>query len=251
MELESIVQFLDGYLDVAEFPDYEGAHNGLQVEAPGPVSRLAAAVDASEASIAEAVAKGCDLLLVHHGLFWGGGAPITGRRYRRLASLIRNEVALYSAHLPLDAHPDVGNCALLARAVGLETEGRFGSFRDAEIGWRCRAAALDREELRERIAEAVGRSVRLIPGGPETVTSVGVVTGGAASMIGAAAHAGLDAFVTGEGAHHTYMDAMELGVNVYYAGHYATETFGVKALTELVAERYELPWEFIDQPTGL
>jgi dinuclear metal center YbgI/SA1388 family protein len=251
MKLESLVQFLDGYLEVAGFPDYDGAHNGLQVESEGPIRKVGAAVDASGASISAAANRECDLLLVHHGLFWGGAAPVTGRRYRRLAALLRNGVALYSAHLPLDAHPEVGNCIRLARALGVEVEERFGTFADADIGWRGRVQEQGREELRERIAETVGREVRLLAGGPERVRTVGVVTGGAASMIPDAARAGLDAFVTGEGAHHTYFDAVELGVNVYYAGHYATETWGVRALAEVVAERHDLPWEFIDLPTGL
>lgn len=251
MKLESIIHFLDDYLEVGDFPDYEGAHNGLQVQAEGPVRKLGAAVDAGQATISRAVERECDLLLVHHGLFWGGAAPVTGRHYRRLSTLLRNDLALYSVHLPLDAHEEVGNCILLARALEIEVEERFGTYEDAAIGWRGRVPALDREELQERIREVVGREVRLIPGGPDTVKTVGVVTGGAGSMIPDAARAGLDAFITGEGAHHTYFDATELGVNVYYAGHYATETWGVKALTELVAERYDLPWEFLDHPTGL
>lgn len=242
---------MEEYLGVPGFPDYEGAYNGLQVAAEGSVSKVGGAVDASLQSIEEAVERGCDLLVVHHGLFWAGAAPVTGRHYRRLAALIRNGVALYSAHLPLDAHPDVGNCALLARALGIEIEGRFGRFQDAEIGWWGRVREVDREDLQATIAEKAGREVHLIPGGPEGVRTVGVVTGGAGSAISEAARAGLDAFVTGEGSHHTYFDAMELGVNVYYAGHYATETWGVQALVQLVAERYELPWEFIDLPTGL
>lgn len=250
VKTESVLHFLDSYLEVDGFPDYPNAHNGLQVQGGDVVTRVGAAVDAGVASIAEAAEGGCDLLLVHHGLFWDGGGPLTGRRYDRLAPLIEHGIALYAAHLPLDAHPEVGNCVLLSRALDVDMEGRFGTYEGVDIGWWGRVRT-HREELRERTRLAVGREVRLIPGGPEEVRTVGVVTGGGGSMIREAADAGLDAFVTGEGPHHTYLDAMEMGVNVYYAGHYATETWGVRALARTLKERFDLPWEFIDQPTGL
>ncbi len=250
MKLESLLHYLDDYLEVAGFPDYPRALNGLQVEGPATVQRIAAAVDASEATIRAAVDAECDLLLVHHGLFWGGLRPVTGRAYRKLRALLENRIAVYACHLPLDAHEEVGNCAVLAREVGIELEGRFGSYEGREIGWWGRLP-VDREELRERVARAVRQDVRLIPGGPERVEKVGVVTGGAGSMIEDAARAGLDAFVTGEGAHHNYFDAMEIGLNVYLAGHYATETWGVRALARHVEESFGIPWVFLDLPTGL
>lgn len=249
-EPEFIFDFLDGLLGVPEFPDYEGAVNGVQVEAPGPVRRVAAAVDAGVPAIEAAVERGADLLLVHHGLYWGGSAPLTGRLYRRIAPLIRSEVALYSAHLPLDAHPEVGNCALLTRELGLEPGERFGTFRDVPIGF---VAETDegREAFRDRVAGVVEGPVHLIPGGPERVRTVGVVTGGGGSLAREAAEAGLDALLTGEGAHHTFLDAVELGVNIFYAGHYATETWGVKALAGRLEREFGLPWEFLDFPSGL
>lgn len=253
MKLESLLQYLDRWLGVADHPDYATAMNGLQVEGPESVSRVATAVDASEASIAAAMDLGAQLLIVHHGLFWGGLEPVTGRHARRLRALFDADMALYSCHLPLDTHPEVGNCALLARALGLELDGRVGTYKGHDLGF---TGSLDQPAGVDALADAVsaavgGGPVRVLPGGPDPVRRVGVVTGGGGSFVREAADAGLDAFVTGEGSHHTYFDAAEFGITVLFAGHYATETFGVKAVGEHVAERFDLQADFIDQPTGL
>lgn len=250
-ELKEIVEWLDDYLRIGEIPDYPGAMNGLQVENRSEVERVAAATDASQATIDMAAAGGAQLLLVHHGLFWGEPLPVTGPTYRRLRALFDADLAVYSAHLSLDAHPEVGNNVLLARALGLEVEGRFGSAEGVEGLGVWAVADLSREELAERIRGACGTDPFVIEGGPPHVRRVGIVTGGASSLIGEAHEAGLDTFVTGEGPHHTYHQARELGLNVVYAGHYATETFGVRALAEAVAERFGLEWQFLEHPTGL
>jgi dinuclear metal center YbgI/SA1388 family protein len=250
MNIQELTAYLDQYLNIAAITDYAGALNGLQVENSGRVSRVATAVDASEASIREAIRRHCDVLLVHHGLFWDGNVPVTGRRYRRLRQLIASDVAVYSAHLPLDVHPEVGNNMQLARAIGLAVEGSFAQQPSFDAGiWGT--LEVTRETLAARLDDVLGVRVRLLPGGGEKLTRVGVITGGAGSMIHHAVAAGLDAFITGEGAHHTYFDAMESGINVYYGGHYATETFGVRALAQHLEERFGIPWEFIDLPTGL
>ena len=210
------------------------------------------AVDASEASIAEAVDRGADLMLVHHGLFWGGLEPLTGRHFRKVRMLIEGGVALYSCHLPLDSHAEVGNCALLARALGLELQGQFGGYQGTPIGrWGILAEATTPSGFSALLADILDTRVHLIEGGPEQVETVGVVTGGGASFVKDAVAAGLDALVTGEGSHHSHFDAMELGITLLFAGHYATETFGVRALGLHLEERFGLPWEFVDQPTGL
>lgn len=250
MHLDELTAYLDEYLRVREVPDYTPALNGLQVANGGEVTRLAVAVDAVQATIEGAVAAGADLLLVHHGLFWDGSQPVTGRRYRRLKRLLDAGVAVYSAHLPLDVHPEVGNNVVLARALGVEVMGPLGSYKGAPVGvW----GTLDirREALAARLDEVLGCRVRLVPGGPERVRKVGVITGGAGGEIAAAREMGLDAFITGEGAHHNYFDAEEGGVNLYLGGHYATEVWGVKALAEHLEARFGLPWSFIDHPTGL
>jgi len=250
MKSERLFQYLDDFLRVPDFPDYRTSLNGLQVEGPEEIGHLAVAVDASEETIGRAVQEGAQLLLVHHGLFWGGLRPVTGRRFRKLSGLIRGGVALYSVHLPLDAHPEVGNAAVLARALGMEPEAPFGSFEGEGIGW-AGSLLLEREELLERLRDVLGGDVRLIAGGPRRLSRVGVVTGSGGSFIETAVEEGLDALVTGEGNHHTYVDARELGLNVYYGGHYATETWGVRALAEHLEERFGLPWSFIDAPSGL
>ena len=249
MKLQSLVEYVDGYLGIPNFPDYPNAHNGLQVQGAPRVHRIAAAVDASEAAFNEAVERGTDLLLVHHGLFWDGGLPVTGRRFRKLSVLLRNQLALYSAHLPLDAHPDVGNCALLARALSVAIDEGFGPYRGVDVGW-IGATSETRETLYEKLCDKLQVQVRLVAGGPGAIKRVAIVTGAGGSMIGEAARAGADAFITGEGAHHTYFDAMEYGINVYYAGHYATETLGVRALASHIEERFGIPWVFLDLPTG-
>ncbi len=250
MNTESLVQYLDEYLSIEGFPDYPPAQNGLQVEGPREVSRAAVAVDGSEAVIREAASRGVDFLIVHHGLFWDGQAKLVGPRFRRIRALIEGNVALYSAHLPLDAHPEVGNCAVLCRALGWSPQERFGSHQDHDIGWQCEVD-YERDALVVHLGEVVGGPVRLIPGGPDHISRVGLVTGAAASLIPEASRQGLDALITGEGPHHTFHDAMEYGINALYAGHYATETWGVRALGTHLEERFDLHQEFIDMPTGL
>ncbi|NLG62469.1 MAG: Nif3-like dinuclear metal center hexameric protein, partial [Candidatus Cloacimonetes bacterium] len=179
-----------------------------------------------------------------------GNRPVTGRRYRRLQPLLASGVALYAAHLPLDMHPEVGNNAQLARALGIELQGTFGPYQGVDVGvWgECE---IMREALAARLDEILGTRIHMMPGGPEVIRKIGVITGGGGSSIGEAIRTGLDAFVTGEGAHHTYFDAIEGGINVYYGGHYATETFGVRALASHLAKQFGLQWEFLDFPTGL
>jgi dinuclear metal center YbgI/SA1388 family protein len=249
--LRELVEYLDEYLGTRDFPDYAVAHNGLQVEATREtISRVAFAVDASQVTIDDAILRGAELIVVHHGLFWDGTHPMTGRRYRRIKSLMNADVALYSAHLPLDAHPEVGNNAVLAREMGIEIEGAFGDYKGTSIGVWGRLE-IRREALAARLDQILGARVRMIGGGPERVSTVGVITGGAGSQIHEARKAGLDAFITGEGAHHNYFDAEEGGINLYLGGHYATEVWGVKALASRVGERFGVQTEFIDHPTGL
>jgi len=250
MRLEDLVEYLNGYLRVPEVGDEPHALNGLQVENAGQVQHVAFAVDACQASIDQAAERGADLLIVHHGLYWSGLEPLVGRHFRRVAALVRHGIALYSAHIPLDRHPEVGNNAVLARKLGMEVRGWFGDYRGAPIGaWG--ELDLPRQSLVELVTKALGPTPRLMPFGPERVRRVGIITGSAGSMIRQAKDAALDTFITGEGQHWTFFDAEELGVNVLYAGHYATETVGLAALAEHVAERFQLPWSFIDHPTGL
>jgi dinuclear metal center YbgI/SA1388 family protein len=250
--LGTIQRYLDTLLRIRDIADEPNALNGLQVENAGVVTSLVAAVDASQATI-DQVARSpgkSPLLLVHHGLFWDGNLPVTGRRYRRLSCLLHNDIALYSAHIPLDVHPELGNNISLARLLGVQEEGWYGDYRGIPIGVHG-SLSIARSELVTRINQSLQTSAFLIAGGPDQVSRIGIVTGGAGNMIAAARNAGLDTFVTGEGAHHTYFDAVEWGINVIYAGHYATEKLGVQQLAAHLSEKFNLPWEFHEHDTGL
>jgi dinuclear metal center YbgI/SA1388 family protein len=255
--LAALVEYLAQYLRLGEIPDEPNAMNGLQVENRGEVGLIIAAVDASQASIDHAVARARQLeapplLLVHHGLFWDGNRPVTGRRYRRLAALLAHDIALYAAHIPLDVHPEVGNNAVLARELGLTDVTTFDTYKGVPLGSQGSVEGpITREALVSRLDQLLSTRSRLIPGGPDRVSRVGVITGAAGSRIGVARDAGIDTFITGEGGHHSFFDAMELGLNAIYSGHYATEQVGVKALAAHLAPRFGLGWEFFDHPTGM
>ena len=248
--LATITAYLDRHLRTREIVDYPGAWNGLQIENGGAVTKITAAVDACEAVIAETVQCGATLLLVHHGLFWSGVQPLVGAVRRKIKLALEHDLALYSSHLPLDLHPKHGNNVLLAKALGFRNCAPFFDHKGQAIGVRA-AVSLSLEELVRRTERAVDGPVHVCPGGPARVRRVGIVTGGAGGDVATAAAEGVDTFITGEGPHWSYTAAEELGVNLLYAGHYATETFGVKALTEHLSKRFRVPWEFIDHPTGL
>ena len=248
--LAAIVRYCDRLLRTASVQDYDRAANGLQVENRGAVTRLAAAVDASLATVRLAAAAKADLLLVHHGLFWAPAHPWTGKRHELLCCLLEHKLAVYSSHLPLDAHPRLGNNAQLCAALGLKRLSPFFFDHGLFLGFQAKSA-LSRAELAGRLQRATGARPRVIPAGPKTCRRIGVVSGGAGGDLKKAADEGVDTFVTGEGPHWTYGLAEELGLNVLYGGHYATETFGVKALAAHLSVKFKLPWTFVDHPTGL
>jgi dinuclear metal center YbgI/SA1388 family protein len=248
--LAAIVEHCDRTLYTREIGDYDGAVNGLQAENSGAVTRIAATVDASLATVKLAVLAKADLLIVHHGLFWSKTHPWTGKRRELLRLLIENNLAVYSSHLPLDAHPKLGNNARLAAALGLKKLKPFFASHGQTIGFQAQTK-ISRVKLAEKLERALGMTPKLLPGGKEMCQRIGIVTGGAGNDLKQAADEGVDTFITGEGAHWTYALAEELGLNVFYGGHYATETFGVKALAAEVARKFKLPWEFLDYPTGL
>ena len=248
--LASIVKHCDQLLRTAKIGDYNGAVNGLQVENSGNVTRIAATVDASLATVKLAIDAGADLLVVHHGLFWSPAHPWTGKKYELIRALIENDIAIYSSHLPLDAHPKLGNNAQLCAALGLKKLNPFFSSHGQTIGFQA-ATTIFRDALASRVARATGARPLVIPGGPKICRRIGVVTGGAGGDLKSAADAGVDTFVTGEGPHWSYAMAEELGINVLYGGHYATETFGVKALAAHLSKKFRVPWTFLDHPTGL
>ncbi len=248
--LAALVSYTDKLLKTADIGDYDGAVNGLQVENSGHVTRIAAAVDASLATVRLAIKAKADLMVVHHGLFWSPSHPWTGKKYELIRALVENNIAVYSSHLPLDAHPKLGNNALLCAALGLKKLRPFFPSHGRLIGLET-LTSVSRDELAARLARATGSQPRVIPGGPKICGRIGVVTGGAGGDLKTGAAAGVDTFITGEGPHWTYALAEELGLNVFYAGHYATETFGVKALAAHLSKKFGVPWTFLEHPTGL
>jgi dinuclear metal center YbgI/SA1388 family protein len=248
--LAAIVKYCDRTLLTKKIGDYDGIANGLQVENRGGVSRIAATVDASLATVKLAVAAKADLLIVHHGLFWGQSHPWVGKKYELLRLLLDNDLAVYSSHLPLDAHPKLGNNARLCAALGLKHLRPFFASHGGTIGFKARKK-ISRSDLAHRLQRALGARPLLIPGGRNICENIGVVTGGAGDGLKQAVAEGVDTFITGEGPHWTYALAEELGINVFYGGHYATETFGVKALAAELSAKFKVPWVFLDHPTGL
>jgi dinuclear metal center YbgI/SA1388 family protein len=250
-ELSKLTSQLDKELNIRGIPDYSGALNGLQLENGGKITRIVAAVDACLPVVQAAAAlPGPVLLLVHHGMFWSGAQHLTGSVYTKIRTAMTADMAIYSAHLPLDVHPRLGNNAVLAAALGIRQTEPFFDWKGLKVGLRAKVN-LTRTALQKRLSSAVGGAVHLCPGGPEKVRDVGIITGGAGSEISAIAATGVDTFITGEGPHWSYTAAEELGVNLFYGGHYATETFGVKAAARWLGEKHRIPWEFIDHPTGL
>jgi len=244
-----ITAFCDDLLDVASFEDY--GPNGVQVPGASEVSKVATGVTANLELLERAVESGAQLVLTHHGLLWGSElSPLSVPMAARLRALLCADVSLAAYHLPLDAHPEIGNNALLRDALGLEADGRpFGEAKGSPVGVIGRAAEpLEIGELRRRLVDAVGQEPLVFEAGPERVTSVGIVTGAGGFALHEAGPLGLDALVTGEPSEPVMGEAREYGIHFLAGGHYATETFGIRRLGELVAERFEIEHEFVDVP---
>jgi dinuclear metal center YbgI/SA1388 family protein len=248
--LTQVVAYTDQYLRIREVGDWSNALNGLQIENSGRVNRIGAAVDVSTRVLTKAAKKNIDLLIVHHGLFWAGLRPVTGSLHRQIRLAFEKDIALYSAHLPLDLHPIVGNNAQLASTLGLKATKPFFEAKGEMVGLKTKASC-SRNDLIRKLKKALGHPVKAINFGPKKVTNVGVITGAAGSEIYRVADDGIDTFITGEAPHWAAVAAEELGMNLLLGGHYATETFGVKALAAHLSRKFRIPFEFIDCPTGL
>lgn len=251
MQLHSLVNYLDEYLHTPEIADY--GPQGLQVEAgEEDVHQVALSTDSALPVIDDAVRAGAQLLIVHHGLFWGSTEPLRGPFGRRVRRLFETNLSLYAAHLALDAHPEVGNNAVLARWLGLqisdwwaEVKGtRIGVLADAPAGWT-------RDDLLAAVRATLPGQPLVQLYGPSQVRRVAILSGSGADLMAQVPALGADTYITGETSHAAYYSAQELGLNVVYAGHYATETLGVRALGQHLAERFGLATFWIDHPTGL
>jgi dinuclear metal center YbgI/SA1388 family protein len=262
--LSDIVTYTDNFLRIQDVGDWDNALNGLQIENSGRVTRIGAAVDVSSRVLTEAGRKNIDFLIVHHGLFWPGLQPVTRSLRRQLQLAFKSDTALYSAHLPLDIHPKVGNNAQLVAALGFPLgvrRAREGgtAFKSAEpfleekgqpVGLKI-CVSMRPNELVRKLRKALNGPVKFFDFGPKEIRNIGVITGAAGSEIYRIAEENIDTFITGEAPHWAAVAAGELGMNLLLGGHYATEVFGVKALAAHLSKRFRLPWEFIDFPTGL
>ena len=255
MELAELVSRYDDRLRTDAFADVDASANGLQV---GPdrreVETVAFAVDAAEQTAEAAAERGADLLVTHHGVSWGGIERVTGRQYGRVAPLVNEDVALYVSHLPLDAHPKLGNAAGVADLLGLDDREPFAELGPEHIGQRGRAPEpIPTDHLRETLESELdhfGQGVRVLDFGPENIEDVAVVTGSGVDWLDEAIEKDVDALITGEGKQKAYHEAREAGLTVFLGGHYATETFGVQSLQAL-ADNWGLETTYIDAPTGL
>jgi dinuclear metal center YbgI/SA1388 family protein len=254
--LADVVSFLDNELRTREIEDYPAAMNGLQLANSGVVTHVAAAVDFSAIVVRAAVARGANLLVLHHGMFWADAIPIVGPRYDRLSLLMRNDIAVYGSHLPLDLHATYGNNVLLAQELGLVPSGGFASSRGIAIGVSGHADVLtaDLVARARTFSERHSRHLIVTPFDPQRRTyRWGICSGAGASTesLREAFELGLDTILVGEGPHHTAVQAVDLGITIIYAGHYATETLGVRAITTAISKRFNITSSFIEAPTGL
>ncbi len=247
MELWHVVSFLDDYLRISAYPD--SSINGLQVEGGEAVEKVAFAVDASMQSFMQAVEVEADLLVCHHGIIWNGIERVTGLVRDRLKFLLENEISLYAAHIPLDAHPEIGNNAMILRSIGVEPEEEFGDYRGVKIGFAGYTSE-DFEEILEKLEDRFG-DVGYMKFGNDVIEKVAAVSGRGAGYIEEAMRSQVDLLITGEIEHSAYHTARDAEMNVIYLGHYSSETLGMKALMNVVEDKLGLDVEFLDIPTEL
>lgn len=246
--LKKIVAYCDERTRRSEIQDFGGAHNGLQVENNGEVTRIGAAVDAGQRPFEAAIAARIDFLICHHGMFWSPPVPLTGTSYQKVKTALDGNLAVYGAHLPLDAHPEIGNNTLLAKKLGLKRIGSFLNYEGNDIAAIASAPAGGRTELSSKLKALFPQTYQGIEYGSKTPGRIAILTGSGQSAVPQLKANAIDTLITGELRQHHFNMAQELGLNLYPCGHYATEVFGVKALAAEVAEKFGLEWEFIKQP---
>lgn len=250
MNRNELTTYLDEYLQLGQFKDY--GPQGLQVEGRVDITKITLSVDSALPVLDSAISANSHFHLVHHGLFWGEQQCLVGPLGRKIRTLFAADLNLYAVHLALDAHPETGNNAVLARMLEIEPTDRWAEAQGNLIGIAGNApAGLTISELIARVESLLGVKVQAYPHGPASVSRIGIISGSAAGHVAEAACLGIDTFITGETSHPHYWDAAEYGINVIYGGHYATEKLGIMALGSHLAEKFGLEVEFIDFPTGL
>ncbi len=253
MNIKDFDLWIKSILNIDEMSRIDVSLNGLQVgRYETELKKIAFAVDASQETFNRAIDAGADLLFVHHGLYWGRVVPIRGDFYNRIAMLVKNDLALYAAHLPLDMHPELGNNAGLAKILKLKNLEPFGLSKGVKIGLKGNFdQPLSRDEVVNRLFGGWDNSVKMLPFGRDDVRSVALISGDAPFELHQAIEEEVDLYLTGEASHVLYHTALEAGINVLFGGHYATEVYGVKLLADKVSKELSLDTVFIDVPTGL
>lgn len=249
MELTHITDHIDAYLKIHAFHD--DSANGLQVENSGNIEKIGLAVDASHAAICKAAEAGCNLLIVHHGLFWGRQQLIVDHFFTRIRALVMADMALYAAHLPLDAHQEIGHNHVIARLLDLENIQPFALYHGSYIGAKgCLKAPVSQVEAATWVEKKIGPGRGFFKFGPQTISTVAIVAGSATDpeLFRELKREGIDLFITGEAKHGAWHLAQEYGLNIFYGGHYRTETFGIQALGEHLRRLFAIPAVFIDAP---
>lgn len=252
----AVAAFLDGLLHEARIDDYGGAINGLQMSSGAPITKIAAAVDFSLRTLNQCIENDANFLIVHHGMFWGGTIPFVGAAFTKMKLLCEKQVAVFSSHLPLDMHPEIGNNALLAKELGLNATRGFANWKGSSIGV-AGDSDIPTSELAGRAESFAARyggkvvTTSNVPG--RTTRKWGMCTGAGASAetLEEARSEGIDTLVVGEGPHWTSVAAEDADIAIIYAGHYATETLGVQAAAKRASEKFGIPWFFVNAPTGL
>jgi dinuclear metal center YbgI/SA1388 family protein len=245
VEVKKITEYLNEELKIYDIED--SSSNGLQVETEVNVQKIGFAVDGCLENFQKAIHSGCQMLIVHHGIIWDGIKYIQGNTYQKIQLLIKNDLALYAAHLPLDRHPTLGNNAQLAQVLGLQNLKPFGYYNNKPIGWMG-----DKECTLEQIQEIMknnGMKSTSLPFGNPQIKTIAIVSGGAGKETMQAIKAKVDLYITGEGMQYLHHLAKENRINVLFGGHYETETWGVKALMPVLQEKFKVEVEFIDTPT--
>ncbi|MGJ8652215.1 MAG: Nif3-like dinuclear metal center hexameric protein [Opitutaceae bacterium] len=246
--LQEIITFCDARTRQQEIKDFDGAHNGLQIENNGKVTKIGAAVDAGQKPFEAAIEAGVDFLICHHGLFWNAPIPITGHNRLKIKTALDGNLAVYGAHLPLDCHHEIGNNALLAKALNLKKFGTFLNYEGNDMAVVAKGPLGGREELTERLKEIFPGTFQAIEYGSNKPDRIAILTGSGQSAVAQLKKNNIDTLITGELRQHHFNMAQELGLNLYPCGHYATEVFGVKALAKEVAARFRIEYTFIEQP---
>jgi dinuclear metal center YbgI/SA1388 family protein len=248
--LEETVSFLDDILNNDDWAGIDAATNGLQVGNSGDVDTVAFAVDASVQTVEKAAERGADMFVAHHGFFWGGKNALVGQDYERFRLLVENDIALYASHLPLDAHDEVGNNVLLLDALGATASHTFGEIGGQDVGYVGELpSSVSIGDFARSVENVVENEPTVLDFGPDRVEEVAVLTGAGGGHIAEAAETGADVYVTGEPKHRAHHDAREHSLNVVFAGHYHTETFGVRELCERVERNLDVETFYIDVPT--